>query len=576
MTESELAALEETNPEEFKNLSNLAKEGLIIIDPEPIEPTAGMSPNADAEFVQAVENDAEIDGIVVSEAAEASSASGFKAIRGTLVLQALLAGTMIAMVWTKYASQAKSLQGIQKDIALSQAIAATIMIGILAIISVVLAIFATTVVGTVIEVAILAILYLLVAIITGDWNPIKTYSYLTDWLSEWLLKLELLVEVGANSVKSGPMQLKMLTADPTQTRITGPMPGNRFQISLALSTTLSMNSNLPAGKFNMHARAGNANDVAASWGYARWEQRQERPSYLSDYAVSHLPRLFTKDNLDDGLANCDSKLRDDNSKGCYSTNDLYFNAAKAGRNSGIPYLTSMQTYLKYEKCWFNVIGYSCSTDMNYTDSTDDSSVQDQTLAYFYIDIIPDNLDTLFTWNVHNPISNTNYADFNVDQDNDDLSDTQESSLGTDKTKWDTDGDGLSDGWEHENGSTSPTLFDTDADGLSDGQEISLGTSPTTSDTDTDGLLDGEEVCYVNSSGNRVGGWKVHQLGDYWVCSNPKIADFDGDGLTDDLEKEAGLSPYAPDTAPELRVDPTPSIYHNGGIVTVLKAGDPLS
>ncbi|MCP4126234.1 MAG: hypothetical protein GY753_04125, partial [Gammaproteobacteria bacterium] len=33
MTESELAALEETNPEEFKNLSNLAKEGLIIIDP---------------------------------------------------------------------------------------------------------------------------------------------------------------------------------------------------------------------------------------------------------------------------------------------------------------------------------------------------------------------------------------------------------------------------------------------------------------------------------------------------------------------------------------------------------------
>ncbi|MCP4165039.1 MAG: hypothetical protein GY759_03985, partial [Chloroflexi bacterium] len=422
MTESELAALEETNPEEFKNLSNLAKEGLIIIDPDPIESEPSMSSDLDVDLIEVVDDEAALDGVVdASAAAEVGSSTSAWATAGSVILQVLITAILIGVVWMNYASQAKSLQGIQKDIALSQAIASTIILGILLIIGVVLAIFATTVVGAVIEVAILVILYLLVAIITGDWNPLKTYSYLTDWLSEWLLKVELLAEVGADSVASSPMQLTM---DPDSTRTNGPMPGNLFQISLTLSTTLSMNPDLPKVHGWTNARAGNANDVKASWGYARWEQISDPPSYLHPpggyYDVTRDPLSFGKGS-DAGLANCDSSLSDDNTKSCYSDNRMTFKSAKAGRNTGIPYLASMETYLKYEKCWWDYIGYSCSTDMNYTDSTDDSSTQAETLAYFYIDIIPDNLDTLFTWNVHNPISNTNYADFNVDQDNDDLS-----------------------------------------------------------------------------------------------------------------------------------------------------------
>ena len=69
---------------------------------------------------------------------------------------------------------------------------------------------------------------------------------------------------------------------------------------------------------------------------------------------------------------------------------------------------------------------------------------------------------------------------------------------------DTDGDGLSDGFEagelvtDENGKTyykqrsDPTKADTDDDGLDDLAEFEYGTDPFRSDTDGDGLLDGAD------------------------------------------------------------------------------------
>ena len=50
------------------------------------------------------------------------------------------------------------------------------------------------------------------------------------------------------------------------------------------------------------------------------------------------------------------------------------------------------------------------------------------------------------------------------------------TLGTDKTKADTDGDGLTDKEELDSG-TNPLLTDTDGDGYSDMAEINANTNP---------------------------------------------------------------------------------------------------
>lgn len=85
---------------------------------------------------------------------------------------------------------------------------------------------------------------------------------------------------------------------------------------------------------------------------------------------------------------------------------------------------------------------------------------------------------------------------NVDFDNDGdgLSNTRETSLGTNPNNPDTDGDGLQDGAEVNFYGTNPNNPDTDGDGLSDGAEVNTHfTDPTNPDTDGDTFSDGAEV-----------------------------------------------------------------------------------
>ena len=81
-----------------------------------------------------------------------------------------------------------------------------------------------------------------------------------------------------------------------------------------------------------------------------------------------------------------------------------------------------------------------------------------------------------------------------DADHDGLSDAYEVSIGTDPTSADSDGDGLSDKVELQKG-TDPNDTDTDDDFLSDKQEVGLGTNPRDPDTDDDGVSDGVEYHY---------------------------------------------------------------------------------
>ena len=89
---------------------------------------------------------------------------------------------------------------------------------------------------------------------------------------------------------------------------------------------------------------------------------------------------------------------------------------------------------------------------------------------------------------------------------------------------DTDGDGLMDGEEVLTLGTSPLAADTDGDGRSDGFEAFTdwqlvagmqGTDPLGWDSDGDWVLDGME-----------GPWN----------GNPTVADTDGDGLSDGIER----------------------------------------
>ncbi len=100
---------------------------------------------------------------------------------------------------------------------------------------------------------------------------------------------------------------------------------------------------------------------------------------------------------------------------------------------------------------------------------------------------------------------------------------------TDPLKFDTDGDGLSDGDEVLKYHTDPLKMDTDGDGLSDGDEVlRYHTDPLNPDTDGDGLTDGEEVL------------KYH--------TRPLSPDTDGDGLTDgDEVLKYHTDPLNPDT-----------------------------
>jgi hypothetical protein len=126
----------------------------------------------------------------------------------------------------------------------------------------------------------------------------------------------------------------------------------------------------------------------------------------------------------------------------------------------------------------------------------------------------------------------------TDTDGDGVPDTiEETIMGTDPGKADTDDDGILDGREDRNwngvrdrGETDPLEADTDDDELPDGVEDAdkdglgdLGeTNPTLPDTDHDGLSDGVEDADADGS---------YDSGE----TDPRNADTDGDGLLDGWE-----------------------------------------
>jgi|GEM_PF-2557609 len=126
-----------------------------------------------------------------------------------------------------------------------------------------------------------------------------------------------------------------------------------------------------------------------------------------------------------------------------------------------------------------------------------------------------------------------------DTDSDGLNDELETELGTDKTKIDTDGDSLPDGYEYYFSGTLPLKTDTDEDSVLDGMEDAdldsltnqneylLNTNPQLADSDNDGLDDGVESNQYHT--------------------NPILSDTDGDSVSDKDEIVLGLNPLDTDS-----------------------------
>jgi hypothetical protein len=115
-----------------------------------------------------------------------------------------------------------------------------------------------------------------------------------------------------------------------------------------------------------------------------------------------------------------------------------------------------------------------------------------------------------------------------DADHDGLCADQEALLGTNPNNPDTDGDGLTDGYEVNTAHTDPLKADTDHDELSDGDEVNVyHTDPLNADTDADGLSDGVEVNTYHT--------------------NPLDPDTDHDKLPDGIEVTYGTDPLNPDS-----------------------------
>ncbi len=165
-----------------------------------------------------------------------------------------------------------------------------------------------------------------------------------------------------------------------------------------------------------------------------------------------------------------------------------------------------------------------------------------------------------------------------DADHDGLCDPTETCA----QMYDTDGDGLSDGWEVRFGSAASCASgsvpldaldpadaneDGDGDGLTAQQEYGLAgvfgrrTSPCDPDTDGDGLLDGLEAngdygagpsdpTSVDTDGDGLDDGVEDTDGDGEVGSaetDPTVADTDGDGLGDGEERDVGTDPLDPDS-----------------------------
>ena len=130
----------------------------------------------------------------------------------------------------------------------------------------------------------------------------------------------------------------------------------------------------------------------------------------------------------------------------------------------------------------------------------------------------------------------------VDTDVDMLPDHFEIKYGLDPNEADTDGDGITDGYELIVLGTEADLADSDFDGIADGLELSLGLDPTVADNpDLDAPLVAPDELLFDSDGDGITDWGEEMAG-----TDAADPDSDDDGVLDGDELMLDTDPLSAD------------------------------
>jgi hypothetical protein len=130
----------------------------------------------------------------------------------------------------------------------------------------------------------------------------------------------------------------------------------------------------------------------------------------------------------------------------------------------------------------------------------------------------------------------------VDTDEDMLSDQYEVAYGLRPEDPDTDGDGITDGYELIMIGSDPSLEDSDFDGLDDGLELMLGLDPTVFDNpDPDAGFTAPDDLLADTDGDGLADW-----GELLRGTDPEKQDTDDDLIADSEELQLGTDPLVAD------------------------------
>ena len=404
--------------------------------------------------------------------------------------------------------------------------------------------------------------------VTGEYQNVSTafFNFLADFFSQTTL---------LTSLEDSAFRGTGTTYAPTDSfmRATGAAAGNEFLIDDYFAAYLTTEGNDGYDFFDNNLPRvvnGDGGDLRRS-GAAAWYEGQSVNRLAGDPVTVESVAIASADNSFPGAgfdvsqnARCGEPYGD--RRRCDSDLGLRYTFVEAMRDAPLIVDTKIAVELRYELCVFNLIGACVYKDRKSENVRLPKGDQKEDYRLrLYVDILPETLDEFWNWDeIDNP-----------DPDADGLASAEELALGLDPAAWDSDGDGLSDGFEVDHAAllgVDPLQADGDGDGVGDLEEVRKGTDPRAGDSDDDGLTDAEEIGYGT-------GWlvAVPGAGDVRLFSDPLRADADGDYLPDVQERDFGLSPFAANDAPALAVGVEPlRSAPNGRRAVVARPGDTVT
>ncbi|MCB0249746.1 MAG: thrombospondin type 3 repeat-containing protein, partial [Anaerolineae bacterium] len=197
---------------------------------------------------------------------------------------------VLALIWLPYFGFASGEPSIQRDVSLANAIAATMLLGIQVLVDLIVIgveyyfSAATSVTGGIVTLVVFLLIYIFIAAISGDWNPLKT----TEELAKLILNVNVLAQIPDNGINTGPLNMRV---EPGSSGASGAVAGQWYNITTTVSTTVQLNKTTQEESWYKDQDVGSSDDVKKSWAYARWsalsQSSPQYPTYLSQYLITN-------------------------------------------------------------------------------------------------------------------------------------------------------------------------------------------------------------------------------------------------------------------------------------------------